>query len=281
MRTYNIRCEDIEKAIIKPLDYNRFRDCRGRFLLNLKTGQKCSVKEVFRSAYYYANEEEWPKNKKHSYIAEKVLKQILSPDEWRIERSDWKDRRNSDKNLPISEPPIVGEMIRIYDKLESGFSNIYDKFLRECFSKGFWEGGPYENQRVLLKDSERARQEISEFQSQGIYIWGNFEEPLYVGKAKDQSFDRRFNRYIWGKNSQCKLAKESEKDNSFKFPENISSVRKDGAKKFAEKGTEYIWFILFPVIDKSLISILEVILIKVANDWNIKDNKGELVNKDK
>ena len=32
--------------------------------------------------------------------------------------------------------------------------------------------------------------------------------PIYIGKAEKQSFKKRFRRYIFSSNSQCKLAEE-------------------------------------------------------------------------
>jgi len=185
-------------------------------------------------------------------------------------------------------------MEKDYLKFIKTIEIAYDKLLTSSFSKGFWEGDEYENQRIKWTDINKVKTSLKILNESGVYIWGHKKEPIYIGKAEKQSFKKRFNRYIFSKNSQCKIAENYriELSNGGEIlgieeiiekynlnPKNHKS-RAIGIKTFGECDSNDIWFILLPY-KKDSISGLEISLIKAGEIWNNKKNLNPLINLDK
>jgi len=170
----------------------------------------------------------------------------------------------------------------------------YDGVLKELFAKPFWNvGGDVAMQRIVWTDGRAARTEDREsFGSRGLYIWGVANRPLYIGIARKQSLKKRFNRYIWGKRSQCKLAKEFElkiiTDGIDGFPPEIreryrrqfrgGKARLEHAVQFAKEGIDRIWFALLSHHNPKEIVALEEPLVQVAESWNQRKGFRSLLN---
>jgi hypothetical protein len=160
-------------------------------------------------------------------------------------------------------------------------------------TSGFWSTNEPEIPRVKWQDGKIVRSVRRDvFSCSGIYLWGAGKLPRYIGKAEKQSFSKRFNRYIWGKNSQCNLAKEYGDaiiHNGINgFPDEIlewykkgfgnSTVRLQGAVDFARHDLNTLWFTLFPMDDVSLIKKFEGMLINAGNEWNLERGLEPLLN---
>jgi hypothetical protein len=158
----------------------------------------------------------------------------------------------------------------------------YDKVLRDLFESPFWESGTVGLRRVLWSQGRQARTEdIRAFGSPGLYLWGIEDRPLYIGITQN-SFRKRFSRYIWHPRSQCNLAQEFEASLVLHdingFPAKIrawyarqfggSEVRLRGAVRFAKEGIVGVWFALFPHNSPAEIDELERALVPVAEAWN-------------
>ena len=179
-------------------------------------------------------------------------------------------------------------------KFISSLEVTYNELLSSSFSKKYWKDGEYTNQRIKWTDVDHANRSLKIFNESGVYIWGHNEEPIYIGKAEKQSFKKRFNRYIFGSNSQCKIAKLYFKQiNNGGKHLSIEEIGKEynidikkfksraiGIKAFGECDSNDIWFILLP-FNKEIISGLEISLIKVGEDWNRKKGLKSLINLDK
>ena len=170
----------------------------------------------------------------------------------------------------------------------------YESFLSELFFQDIWSGGTLVEKRVPWTLAIRARDEARDtFASPGLYIWGVEKEPLYLGITL-RSFSKRFSRYIWGKRSQCKLARDHQatllESGVERLPEDIrawykrghpgSTVRLQGALRFAEAGIDRIWFTLLPHTVSSEIQELERLIVPVAEAWNLSRKFEPLLNKD-
>lgn len=169
---------------------------------------------------------------------------------------------------------------------------VYDSVLGELFRNPFWESGATTLRRVPWKQGLRARTEDPDvFGSPGLYIWGVERRPLYVGITR-RRFDKRFARYIWHNRSQCNLAQEFGAKISAAgidgFPPEIrdwyrrnyggSTVRLEGAVRFAREGIDKIWFALFPHANLAEVRALEQKLIRVAEEWNESRGLRPLLN---
>ncbi len=85
MNIYNIEYGHILRAIKSPLQPDRLRQFINEPFVNLRTGEQLNKKEIFRSAYYYANADKWDKSDAHNQIAREVLTCIIAPHkEWAI-----------------------------------------------------------------------------------------------------------------------------------------------------------------------------------------------------
>jgi len=185
---------------------------------------------------------------------------------------------------------------RIFNALSNSnnniFADVYSSLLNELLNSNFWSENTLKVPRVLWQNGRDVRNVQKElFSKSGLYLWGADNIPRYIGKTH-QSFNKRFNRYIWGKKSQCNLAQEYEKELEQSgldgFPQDIldwykknygnSKVRLQGAVDFAEQGLKSIWFALFPTDDLCKIDEIEKKLIPVANEWNIRNNYAPLIN---
>lgn len=168
----------------------------------------------------------------------------------------------------------------------------YQEFLLGLFSSPVWSGGRATGKRVHWSLGEQARRHDREtFSSPGVYLWGAEEQPLYIGITRG-TFSRRFSRYIWQTKSQCKLAQEHREVLVEKrlagFPVEIrewyrshfkgSTVRLQGAVRFAEEGIDKIWFTLLPHSVTSEIASLEPALVEVAESWNRAHGLRRLLN---
>lgn len=172
--------------------------------------------------------------------------------------------------------------------------NSYDYLLTSSFSKEFWKQGKYENHRIKWTDIDKVKSTLKIFNESGVYIWGHNREPLYIGKAEKQSFKKRFSRYIFSHNSQCKIAElyRNHLSNGGKILEIEEIIEKYnlnlkkhksralGIKSFGECENNDIWFILLP-FKKDSISGLEISLIKAGENWNNKMKLKPLINLDK
>ncbi|GBU27285.1 hypothetical protein R84B8_00814 [Treponema sp. R8-4-B8] len=176
------------------------------------------------------------------------------------------------------------------EKIKTTYSSIIGKLI----TSEFWSTTNKEAPRVKWFDGRAVSNDEDGsriFRCSGIYLWGAGSCPRYIGKAERQSFRRRFNRYIFSRNSQCELARRYEKEIKYKgidgFPNEIiewyeekfsGTARLQGAVDFAKHGIDNIWFTLFPTEEINYIDIIERILINVANDWNIENNYDQLIN---
>lgn len=196
------------------------------------------------------------------------------------------DLKFGDENILLSLKKAMNDN----KEVERIYSSIIDKIL----TSEFWSTNNKEALRVKWYDGRTAREVRNDiFACSGIYLWGAGEVPRYIGKAERQSFRRRFNRYIFGRNSQCDLAKIYEKEIKEKgiegFPPDIrewyrrrfgGTVRLRHAVDFAKYGIDNIWFTLFPANEEVAgdIGTIEEILIGVANNWNINKKLEPLIN---
>lgn len=181
-----------------------------------------------------------------------------------------------------------------FERLYSAFQGetlllAYDRFLRDLFARPFWDAGSVANRRVAWSLGRQARKEDpTSFNSPGMYIWGFKDQPLYIG-ITGGTFGRRFNRYIWSKQSQCNLAKEYAPKliANEGFPSDVlqwyarqysGEARLKGATRFAQVGIDSIWFTLLPHRDSGEIKALEAALVTVAEKWNEINGRGGLLN---
>lgn len=179
-------------------------------------------------------------------------------------------------------------MKSIFEQYPNQLDKAYDLLLADSFSKNIWNTGNYKTQRINWKDAPKARKEIDEFHKSGIYIWGFDKTPLYVGKAEELTFAKRFNRYAFGEKCQCRVGEKyssqlkngvgektySELRIEFDMQSNSRAL---GAKTFGEIGAEKIWFILIPV-KYEFITEIETELIYVAERWNKEKGYRDLIN---
>jgi len=180
----------------------------------------------------------------------------------------------------------------MYLAIGDSLDAAYDKILTDLFESPTWNSGPVPHRRILWTNGRKARAEDREaFRSPGLYFWGIEQRPLYIGITCG-SFDKRFNRYIWGRRSQCNLAHDFEasiKTNGINgFSSEIiewyarqhpgSTIRLRGAVRFANEGVASIWFALFPHGTTTEIEQLERAIIPVANAWNLRCGLRPLLN---
>lgn len=168
----------------------------------------------------------------------------------------------------------------------------YDELLARLFSRPVWTDGPIPERRVLWSDAQHHRKSDS-FRCRGVYIWGFEDRPLYIGKTH-RTYNERFGRYIWQKESQCNLALNHQRAIVERglggFPADVLArwqkaktkrpVRLEGSIRFAQEGIDQIWFALFPVTDARYIQPIESLLIVAANEWNAKRGISPLLNID-
>jgi hypothetical protein len=176
---------------------------------------------------------------------------------------------------------------------EHSLDLAYDEVLRELFARPLWQAGSVLDYRVLWTDGRRARDEDPvPFQAIGLYLWGCEERPLYIGKTNN-GFRKRFSRYVWDTRSQCNLARDFETPLRLHgvkgFPDEIrdwyatyttSTVRLEGAARFAQEGLERVWFTLLPHGNSDDISLLEKLLVRSGQRWNDRAGIRELLNVD-
>jgi len=175
-------------------------------------------------------------------------------------------------------------------EMERIYSSLIDKLL----ASEYWSEDKTKAPRVKWYHGKTARQIRRDvFNQSGIYLWGAGSVPRYIGKT-EQTFKKRFSRYIFSENSQCNLAKKYEKEiipedkgyNGFplelreSFEASNRSVRLRHAVDFARHGIDNIWFTLFPANEEvaDYIGTIEETLIRVANNWNIEKGLDPLVN---
>lgn len=192
---------------------------------------------------------------------------------------------------------------RLYQVLNDPqqLSLVYGEVLRGLFQASYWTRGTIGHRRVRWADGHQARIEDADtLNSPGLYVWGAGERPLYigitVGRKVPGSFRKRFSRYIWQKRSQCNLARDHATSlitsgNIDGFPPEIrawyrkgyrgSTVRLEGALRFAQEGLDQVWFALLPHDNPKQIKALEDALIPVANEWNLGRHYLPLLNKSK
>lgn len=175
---------------------------------------------------------------------------------------------------------------------EDRLSKAYDRWVTRLLDRAAWSQGRNARRRIPWRRGEDARDELAEtFDSPGIYLWGALGSPLYVGMTRS-AFQSRFQRYIWGKRSQCKLAARYEDDliehGIDGFPDDVrdwyanfagsSTVRLDGAVAFARAGIDDVWFALMPADRADNVKDVEEALIPVAASWNRERGHPELLN---
>lgn len=167
----------------------------------------------------------------------------------------------------------------------------YNEIIRGLLAAPIWSGGSAKERRIIWTDADSALNLDSEtFKKSGLYVWGADERPVYIGKT-GSSFRKRFCRYIWSERSQCNLAKQFENSLVEKgiggFSPEIrawyagyggSTVRLEGAVRFATEGVSKVWFALFPANEADKIRALEKALIPVANAWNVQAGMKPLLN---
>ena len=89
-----------------------------------------------------------------------------------------------------------------HDDLGVTYSSILDVLLNSIF----WSEKQINAPRVHWQKGKNIRNVKKDvFSKAGLYLWGAGNIPRYIGMT-NQSFNKRFNRYIWGKKSQCNLA---------------------------------------------------------------------------
>ena len=175
---------------------------------------------------------------------------------------------------------------------EESFS-AYSEYITGLLEGDYWECGSNDNAKIPWKSGRKARvSDPDDFKCSGLYLWGGESYPVYVGKT-GSTFNKRFNRYIWGQYSQCDLAEKYErelKNNGIKgFPIEVrewykknhpgNTSRLKGAVCFAEEGIDKIWFSLLPHANKDEIDSLEIKLIRIAERWNREHGFRSLLNK--
>lgn len=168
----------------------------------------------------------------------------------------------------------------------------YDRLLKKLFANEEWQRGSVLLKRIPWEKAHDLRRQTNGlFDSPGLYIWGVDRRPIYIGITRNR-FGKRFRRYIWHEWSQCNLAKQYEtvlkKQGVNGFPKQIktwyrknfgtSTVRLNGAARFAEEGIGDIWFALFPHANVKDIRKLERALIPVAEAWNALHGYRRLLN---
>jgi len=185
---------------------------------------------------------------------------------------------------------LLKEAMNDANEIEKIYSSIINKLL----ASEYWSTNNKEAPRVKWYDGETAKESRREvFNCSGLYLWGAGKVPRYIGKT-EQAFKKRFSRYIFSENSQCNLAKKYEKEiipedkGIYGFPPEIiasfeasgRSVRLRHAVDFARHGINDIWFALFPANEEvtDYIGAIEEILIRVANNWNIRNKLDPLIN---
>lgn len=169
----------------------------------------------------------------------------------------------------------------------------YDALLGRLFSDPPWDGEGRPVGRIPWRLGRAARKADRErFRMPGLYLWGAGERPVYVGITRG-SFSKRFNRYIWSSRSQCQLAANHEAEllesGLDGFPQEVrewyarsyrtSTVRLNGAVRFAREGLDSVWFYLLPTEDPDQILPLEKALVPVAQGWNRERGLAPLLNK--
>lgn len=173
----------------------------------------------------------------------------------------------------------------------------YNEVIRRLLAMPLWTCGSAYERRVLWTDADMARStDLGTFKLPGLYIWGAEGRPVYIGKTGSKktksNFRKRFYRYIWHKWSQCNLAREFETAlvekgiggfspeirNWYAKDFRRSTVRLEGAVRFATEGINTVWFALFPANDLERIRPLEKALIPVANAWNLQAGMKPLLN---
>ena len=175
---------------------------------------------------------------------------------------------------------------------EESFS-AYSEYITGLLEGDYWECGSNDNAKIPWKSGRKARvSDPDDFRCSGLYLWGGESYPVYVGKT-GSTFNKRFNRYIWGQYSQCDLAEKYErelKNNGIEgFPIEVrewykknhpgNTSRLKGAVCFAEEGIDKIWFSLLPHANKDEIDSLEKKLIRIAERWNREQGFRSLLNK--
>ena len=168
----------------------------------------------------------------------------------------------------------------------------YNEVIRNLLATPLWASGSAQERRVLWTDAGAARNtDAGPFKLRGLYVWGAEDRPVYIGKT-GSNFGKRFCRYIWSERSQCNLAREFEtaliQRGIGGFSADIrewyskgyggSTVRLEGAVRFATEGIGKVWFAVFPVSDTNKIRPLEKALIPVANAWNLQAGIKPLLN---
>jgi len=179
---------------------------------------------------------------------------------------------------------VIGDSVEL--------DTVYGNVLKQLCEVSFWEGGEIGLRRVPWTAGRRARSEDPvTFQSPGLYLWGAENRPLYIG-ITCSTFLKRFSRYIWQARSQCNLARDFEESlvsaGIQGFPPEIlewyakwshgSTVRLQGAVRFAKEGVDRVWFTLFSHDDPTEIEELERHLVPVAEGWNHRHGFLPLLN---
>lgn len=175
---------------------------------------------------------------------------------------------------------------------EHDIDSIFSSYINEILKSNNWKSGSITNRKIPWDKGLDAKTENADvFNSFGIYIWGGGHSPLYIGKTTT-SFKKRFNRYIWSKRSQCKLAQDFgpsiTKHGVDGFPMEIrdwyrrgygnSTVRLNGSVRFAREDITSIWFTLLPIECIDDVAGAEKKLIQVAQAWNAENGFEPLLN---
>lgn len=101
--------------------------------------------------------------------------------------------------------------------------------------------------------------------------WKNLPDHILAWYLEFQ-YGRRFNREGWGQLDEAAQA-------SILRSSIGRAVRLQQAEDFARHGIEDMWFALIPVVDRSKANQLEKKLIQVAQQWNMRNGRPSLLNK--
>ena len=166
---------------------------------------------------------------------------------------------------------------------DTTFTDTVLAYFHHLFQLDFWEGEKTEQLfKLRYSDYPIAKSVMSDiFNMPGLYFWGHENTLLYIGKT-GKSFKTRCRRYLQGERSQTGLAESyrtlisHEGATADDFPTEIrewyrrgygnSTVRLDGAIKFAQYGLEGLWLSILPSNDPRFIEPLEEAMIRRAEE---------------
>jgi len=185
-------------------------------------------------------------------------------------------------------PSIILESIK---NDQESINEFYSLLIKELLNSKYWSLSYNNMPRLNWNDAKNARKAKSEFQMPGLYLWGAENIPRYIGQTEN-SFSKRFNRYIWGEKSEYNLGRKYENEimqlGIKGFTQEIVNwcknsygtlARLEHTVDYVKHGIENIWFSLFPFKNKDLIKELETKLIIAGKQWNVKNNLEPLLNK--